>query len=240
MKIYGLSRLLMEPATEAPPAGTFDAVAFRAQIAADNKTAFEAFGKSMLAEFVKLKPVAVTPPADTSVADAAALEAAALEAAKGKPDQATALLQKQIADLQKERAKDKTERDAHDLRVLDKERAASEKERVTAIKEALAEHQFGSDGYRGDALLRFLSEIKRGDDGELYGPDSATPIKEYITATVKARPDWAPAKDVGGAGGRGGADRRPGAKVFNLEDIKPGMKPEDMAALQEQLAHLRG
>jgi hypothetical protein len=116
------------------------------------------------------------------------------------------------------------------------ERAARlETERTTAIKDELAKLSL-RDGAREDAYWLVERHIKRDESGSLVA-DSAKgplPIKDFIESTINEKP-WLLAPS--GNGGSGAQPGKPGGKgTVQIEYIKPGMTPEQIAAASAAIA----
>lgn len=138
-----------------------------------------------------------------------------------KPDAKYKALEKQVADLKAE----------NDKRAEDLKR---EKRSSTLTTE------LGKLGIMPDRLKSAMRavdpDIKFAEDGSLVGEDD-TPVTEYLATWIKGNDHFLPPRQVGGAGASGGQRGR-GEKPPQLEDIKPGMKPEDMQRVREQIASL--
>lgn len=90
---------------------------------------------------------------------------------------------------------------------------------------------------RIDAAMRiFGPDVKYGEDGTIVGGSDELPLSEFVEAAIQKYEYLLPPKNVGGAGATAG--NRRGQQAVNLEDIKPGMKPEDIARVREHLARV--
>lgn len=92
--------------------------------------------------------------------------------------------------------------------------------------------KFADEQALQDAFDIFSPKIKRNEEGAIVGHDG-TPLEQYLEESMRSKQYLLAPKDAGGAGARNGG-RPPGAQPFDINNIKPGMKPEDRAlALQE-------
>lgn len=111
---------------------------------------------------------------------------------------------------------------------------AETKELHAQIRTGLADFPFVSDSARELAFQNLKERIvKKGSS--LFGPDDV-PMKDYFEAELVSNFDFLLSKkDVGGAGATGGGRREAG---FDLDDIRPGMSQEAMAAVRAHIARL--
>lgn len=127
------------------------------------------------------------------------------------------------------------------LETIEKERLAektsAQKVQLEAeVKSALSEFTW-SEGGKDIALQHYLSQATRNDAGELVIGEM--PLARYIKEHLPRSPlkNLLAARQVGGAGAdKGGAG---GAGSIQIEDIKPGMSKESMAAAGAALARLK-
>lgn len=119
------------------------------------------------------------------------------------------------------------------------ESAAKEKERLSLIRTELAKQGL-ADHAVDDAFRFFRDEVKFTEDGTLVGGSDEKPLAEYVKEVVEQRTHWLPPKSNAGAGA-GPGNGRGRTNGVSLDDIKPGMKPEQSAAAREGiLAVLNG
>jgi hypothetical protein len=86
---------------------------------------------------------------------------------------------------------------------------------------------------RIDAALRIFSpDVKYSEEGNIVGGSDDTPLKDFVEATIKQHEYLLPPKAVGGAGATAGGRR---AAPVDLNDIKPGMKPEELERVRGEL-----
>ena len=83
--------------------------------------------------------------------------------------------------------------------------------------------------------------IVRTEDGRLVArTDSGeVPVKEYLAGFVAENPEFLPARIAGGAGVTGSL-KAPGTghESVNLERIRPGMSPEEMQRVREEIVRV--
>lgn len=138
-----------------------------------------------------------------------------------KPDAKYKALEKQVADLKAE----------NDKRADDLKR---EKRNTTLTTE------LGKLGIQPDRLKSAMRavdpDIKFSEDGSLVGDDD-TPVTEYLANWIKSNDHFLPPRQTGGAGASGGGRPR-GEKPPQLEDIRPGMKAEDLERVRQQISNV--
>lgn len=194
-------------------APTFDPNAFKSELLGEVGKLFEGLKASLKpGETAKPEPKPEPPPEPKSK--------------DGDHDQAALL--KRIADMEAEREKDRAaSKSARE--------AARDRDRLAQIRTALSAHQYANDAAAEDAMEYFGKKLKFNDADQLVTPDG-TPVKDWIGKTLaNDRPHLLKPRDVGGAGAQNGGAAA-GGKTINLEDIKPGMKPEDLAAAEAYVA----
>jgi hypothetical protein len=222
MFIKPWERALREGEPQPGGGGGFDPVKFKIELLADVGNLM----KTQLGELAK-----TFKPADPKPDEKPEPKPDPAPAGDGKPaDPALASLQGQVREMQaKLEASEKARQDAV--------KAAEERERTSAIRAKLGDFQFASDAARESALRIFGSDVVRGEDGNLYGPDKTTPFDQYIGKALDETHDYLlKPKDVGGSGAMNpGQKRQP---PVDLNDIKPGMKPEDRARVLAEIERL--
>jgi hypothetical protein len=198
---------------------TFDPTRFRSDILADvNKSINGAMAR--LEKMLKPKPEE-TPKPDTTV------ETDTDEGGdKSKPtDPKVKALEKRLADMAakweaSEKARQETET-----------RAKAEKLNGTLRTELLKY----VPAERIDAALRiFGPDVRYAEDGTIVGGADELPLSEFVEAAIQKHEYLLPPKQVGGAGATAGTRR--GQQSVDLNEIKPGMKPEDLARVREAIA----
>ena len=106
---------------------------------------------------------------------------------------------------------------------------AAEAERSAAVR---AELQRQGVAKLDLAYRAIKDEIQRGDDGNLIG------MREHVEQFVKENPELLPAR-LGGGSGAGGAQRStPGDMRVELEKIRPGMNPEELDRVRQEIARV--
>jgi hypothetical protein len=92
-----------------------------------------------------------------------------------------------------------------------------------------------------DLAFRIVrDDVHRGEDGRLLvkTADGERPLQEHLTAFVEQNPEFLPARISGGSGvsspQRGGQIQG----ALELERIKPGMNPEELQRVREQVSQL--
>jgi hypothetical protein len=85
-------------------------------------------------------------------------------------------------------------------------------------------------------------EIFRGEDGELFGDVDGVrvPFHEYLKRFVAENPEFLPPRIAGGSGAEGGQGSEMTAGGFDLDRIRPGMSPEELARAWKEVARLAG
>lgn len=83
-------------------------------------------------------------------------------------------------------------------------------------------------------------EVQRSEDGTLTAKtaEGDRPLREYLSAFVEQNPEFLPARISGGSGVT--SPQRSGQMqgAFELERIKPGMSPEELQRVREQVSQL--
>jgi hypothetical protein len=128
-----------------------------------------------------------------------------------------------VGKLERDLAKMKADLEAERKQRVETEKEAAEKERLSLIRAEIAKAGI-ADHSSDDAFRYFRDEVKRSEDGALVGPEGQ-PFTEFLTQTLDKKQNWLPPKPIGGAGASAG--NRRGNKTPTLDDIKPGMPPEE-------------
>ena len=82
------------------------------------------------------------------------------------------------------------------------------------------------------AYKAIKDEIQRGEDGRLIG------MREHVEEFVKENPELLPARVPGGSGAGGGQRSTPGETRVELEKIRPGMSPEELDRVRQEIARV--
>jgi len=144
-----------------------------------------------------------------------------------KPDPRVKALEKRLADMAAkfeaaEKARQETE-------------ARARTERMNSMLRTELLKHVPAD--RIDAAMRiFAPDVKYSEDGSIVGGADELPLSEFIEAAIQKYDYLLPPKNVGGAGATPGNRRN--QQTFNLEDIKPGMKPDEIARIREHIARV--
>lgn len=118
-------------------------------------------------------------------------------------------------------------------------REVAERDRIGRIREALQEHGVK----KTDLAVRIVrDDVSRTEDGELFGllHGERLPLEEYLGRFLGENPELLPPRIAGGSGitPREGMDlTRAG---FELDDIRPGMKPDQTKQAWKEVARLMG
>lgn len=210
---------------EPKPAPSFDPVSFKADILGGVKSLFADLMKAQPAPTPAPKP---EPDPEPEPKPGSQPDALAAQLAKAQRDFAE--LNKQLAAQREALANSEKQRQ-------DAENKRLEAEKSSALKSAIAAAGVRQDGH--DELAVILgSQITRSEDGELVGPGNVA-LATYIREYVEKRPAWLPPLPGSGVGA-GASARKPNQKPIDINDIRPGMSPEDLArANAEVLAAFR-
>ncbi|MDE2103010.1 MAG: hypothetical protein KGL39_37545 [Patescibacteria group bacterium] len=207
---------LMEEADEGKGGGggdQFDPVKFKADILAEFNKGLNGALKNLKTELTK-KPEPEPEPEPEP------------KPGEKKPDAASAKVEKELAKLRAELdAERKTRTEAEGRAKAEKLTGAL---RTELLKYVPAE--------RIDAALRiFGPDVKYTDEGNIVGGAEDSPLKDFIETTIKHHEYLLPAKSVGGAGASAGSRR---VQPVDLNDLKPGMKADDLARVREEIARV--
>lgn len=82
-------------------------------------------------------------------------------------------------------------------------------------------------------------ELQRTPDGALVArtAEGDLPVKEYLTKFVQDNPEFLPARIAGGSGMTTTPRSSVGSSI-ELESIRPGMSPDEMQRVREQIAQV--
>jgi hypothetical protein len=207
----------------------FDHVAFRAQILGDVTKLFTGFGATLKADLAKI----------TTVTPVAAVEPVVPDAAGGgaKPPIDPAL----AAQI---RALERTNKELADKFTLSqtqsaaKEAVANKKEQDAIVRTKLNKFKFADEAAAQDAFDIFGAKVKRTEDGAFVGGDG-TPLDQFLEEGMRTKQYLLAPKDVSGGGARpGGAGGNGGSKAVDLNTIKPGMTPAELAAASARISEV--
>ena len=117
-------------------------------------------------------------------------------------------------------------------------KAAEEAERNSAVR---AELQRLGVAKIDLAFKAVQDGIVRTEDGRLVarGESGDVPVKEYLTSFVKENPEFLPARIAGGTGMTANSKApSAGRDAVDLERIRPGMNPEEMQRVREEIVRV--
>ncbi len=84
-------------------------------------------------------------------------------------------------------------------------------------------------------------DIFRAEDGRLLarGDDGELPLRDYLTHFVGENPELMPARMAGGSGATVNTKTpATGVGAFDLEKIRPGMNPEELEKLRQEISRV--
>jgi hypothetical protein len=219
---------LMEEAGD--PAGggggtQFDAAAFRTEIFSALDGKLNGFAKSLKTELTKL----VTKPAGEGG-----------EGGDPPPDPKPGESKQSASELKMQRELEKMRKDLDAERAARSETEAKSKEtnRKAAISAALNGIPFANEKAALAAQRLFDADVRYNEAGELVAGPDEQPVGDYIKAQMREHEYLLAPKQTGGSGANPG--KQGAGKAFTLDDIKPGMKPEDLASISAQVASIAG
>jgi hypothetical protein len=114
---------------------------------------------------------------------------------------------------------------------------ADEAERSSIIRTEL--HRLGVA--KIDLAYRAVKDdIVRGEDGRLVarGGQGELGVKDYLTQFVQENPELLPARISGGSGMAPAQKSAPSPAGFDLDKIRPGMNPEELERVRQEVARL--
>ncbi len=114
---------------------------------------------------------------------------------------------------------------------------AEEAERSAAIRAEL--QRLGVA--KVDLAYRVVKEdIQRADDGRLVvrGGSGEVGMKEFLTQFVAENPELLPARISGGSGVGSAPKAAPGGGGISLDQIRPGMDPEEMERIRQEISRV--
>jgi hypothetical protein len=92
-----------------------------------------------------------------------------------------------------------------------------------------------------DLAFRIVrDEIQRSEDGSLSArtAEGERPMREHLAAFVEQNPEFLPARISGGSGVSSPQRSGQMQSALELERIKPGMNPEELQRVREQVSQL--
>jgi hypothetical protein len=145
------------------------------------------------------------------------------------------------AELQEERRRrEQLERRVNELVEENKRsrQVAAEAERSSAVRGELQKLGVA----KIDLAYKAVQDgIVRTDDGRLVArtDEGDVPAKEYLANFVAENPEFLPARIAGGSGVTGNAKASgTGRESVDLEKIRPGMSPEEMQRVREEIVRV--
>lgn len=111
---------------------------------------------------------------------------------------------------------------------------AEEAERSAAVRSELQKQGIA----KLDLAYRAIrDEISRGDDGKLMARGGVE-LPDYVAQFVNENPELLPARVSGGSGATAGQRGLPAESGVDLERIRPGMNPEEMERVRQEIARV--
>jgi hypothetical protein len=91
------------------------------------------------------------------------------------------------------------------------------------------------------AFKAVKDDVRRSEDGRLVGSgeSGAVGLREYLTQFVNENPEFLPARNLGGSGvTTAQRNSAPAGPVIDLDRIKPGMSPEELEKVRQEIARI--
>lgn len=90
------------------------------------------------------------------------------------------------------------------------------------------------------AFRAVKDDVVRGEDGRLVarGGQGELGLKDYLTQFVNENPELLPARISGGSGMTPAQKSAPAASGFDLDKIRPGMNPEELERVRQEISRL--
>ena len=91
------------------------------------------------------------------------------------------------------------------------------------------------------AFKAVRDEVKRAEDGRLVAQTEtgAVGLRDYLAQFVSENPEFLPARNLGGSGAMTGQRTpAPATSTVDLDKIKPGMSPEELERVRQEIARL--
>jgi hypothetical protein len=117
------------------------------------------------------------------------------------------------------------------------QQARLESERQSAVKDAMAGIQWRDQTHQNAFYKMVIGDVIRDEDGTLVAKTDKgnITVSEFIQQQAETVPGFLAAQGRGGSGASQGGVIKP-SKTVHIEDIKPGMTPEQKAAAWQQAA----
>ena len=194
--------------------GAFDAKAFQAQLLAEVNKSITAATKALRTEFSKRADPTPEPEPELTTKD------------DGKVNPQVKALEKRLADMA-------AKLDAESKARVETETKAKNERLSSTLKTELLKHVAPD---RVDAAMRiFGPDVKYSEDGSMVGGSDETALADYIGAAISKHEYLLPPKQVGGAGATAGGRR---VQAVDLDDIKPGMKADELARVRAEISRV--
>ena len=89
------------------------------------------------------------------------------------------------------------------------------------------------------AFRAVKDDIVRAEDGRLQKNGDGKSMSDYLASFVQENPELLPARIAGGTGAQAPARNAPrGQPGIDMDKIKPGMSPEDLDRVRQEIARL--
>lgn len=90
------------------------------------------------------------------------------------------------------------------------------------------------------AFRAVKDEIHRSSDGKLFAQTDNGEVgyREYLSSFVQENPELLPARITGGSGVSAGQKQSASSGTVDLDKIKPGMSPEELARVREEISRI--
>jgi len=91
------------------------------------------------------------------------------------------------------------------------------------------------------AFKAVRDEVRRAEDGRLVAlsENGAVSLRDYLTQFVSENPEFLPARNLGGSGAMTGPrTSAPASSTVDLDKIRPGMNPEELERVRQEIARL--
>jgi len=91
------------------------------------------------------------------------------------------------------------------------------------------------------AFKAVRDEVRRAEDGRLVAlsENGAVSLRDYLTQFVSENPEFLPARNLGGSGAmKGPRTSAPASSTVDLDKIRPGMNPEELERVRQEIARL--
>ncbi|MCC6364692.1 MAG: hypothetical protein IT165_14320 [Bryobacterales bacterium] len=116
---------------------------------------------------------------------------------------------------------------------------AEEAERQTVIRTELQKHGVT----KLDLAFKVVKDdVRRSGEGQYLarGSEGDIPLTEYMTRFVEENPEFLPARLSGGSGAASGvrSSMPKPATFIDIDKIRPGMDPKDLARIREEVARV--